>query len=1352
MTKEATCKEQGSKLFTCTVCDATKTEPIVINSNNHADYGTHLENAAEPFCLVAGYTGDTVCNGCGATLEEGEAIDALAHDWDDWVDNGDDHIRSCNRCSAEEPAVHVWNDGAVTKEATCKEQGSKLFTCTVCDATKTEPIAINSNNHSNYGTHLENAAEPFCLVAGYTGDTVCNGCGATLEEGEAIDALVHDWDEWVDNGDDHLRSCNRCGAEETAEHVWNDGVVTKAATCKEQGSKLFTCTVCDATKTEPIAINSNNHADYGTHLENAAEPFCLVAGYTGDTVCNGCGATLTVGEAIDALGHDWGAWSASGENHIRTCQRAGCCATETKAHVWSEWETVTEATYDEDGLEKRVCSVCAAQETRPINKLQSWTVTFVVNDENGDFQYEGTTYSVVGKPVRFTSVDDVINPPAVPTLEGFVGKWQEFTLTENDLVVPAVYTKKADEEESELVTQKSSSYENGIAEITLDAFAKTNNVKTELGAKPYDIVLVVDQSGSMAYVMNEDREPNARFGETAADTRNAKLKSVANSFVNMVAETGLDHRIAIVGFGMASKAASGLSAYQNTAVLTPGKTQFGLNQNMQSAYENAFVSVKTNKATLTNAINGIQAKGATAADLGFEMAKGILANTDSTGRKRLVIFLTDGEPTYSSTFENDVANRTVNYSYLLKNVYGATVYSIAISGKANPNDETQNFNKFLHQTSSNYPFAKFGESGAAAAQKAYYYATTDATELENIFKDVFASTVSNTISFDKVTLYDTISKYFTLTVSQEEALRADLKARYGASAEDVVITRNADGTTSLSICVAPKAVFENNIQTGYGATVTFRVSANQNTVEAGYYDTNTSAAGVLDADGNQIASFEVPRIYIPQNRVFVTFKAGDEIYEIRDVRADEEIIAPQSSLGVWNIEPGTTVTENGTVFEAILNNNERIIKWNTGSESIVQSYKIGQLVYAPDVQAPEGMSFAGWDNAVPNRMPTMNLEFTATFTPHSHDWKKVGTTGDCESGMTTSYRCICGKTKQESTAPASHTYTAIITRELDESVVTMTCTVCGAYTTKHINYQTQYDKENKDRWGRTIGSTTTTVDLTLYDAQNITIQPDADEPITVYVPITAEQKAARNNLKVFRVQEDGQKVQVSAEVVGDYIVLHLDHFSYYVITETETAVPTYGQAVCSIKGHTYAEAVTPPTCKEKGYTTFACASCGDTYTDNETAVDSTNHASYGSHVENAKAATCKTDGYTGDTICNGCGATLQSGAVISKATVKHSLNHVDAKAATTEAEGNVEYYHCTVCGKNFSDANGTTELSKVTTDKLQKPDEPTTEKPKDDKPQKDYSACKYCGEQHTGAFGWLIKIIHSILALFGMRK
>ena len=90
----------------------------------------------------------------------------------------------------------------------------------------------------------------------------------------------------------------------------------------------------------------------------------------------------------------------------------------------------------------------------------------------------------------------------------------------------------------------------------------------------------------------------------------------------------------------------------------------------------------------------------------------------------------------------------------------------------------------------------------------------------------------------------------------------------------------------------------------------------------------------------------------------------------------------------------------------------------------------------------------------------------------------------------------------------------------------------------------------------------------------------------------------------------------------------------------------------------------------------------------------------------------------------------------------HSLTFVPAKDASTDAEGNVAYYHCTLCGKNYADQNGTQQLGKVTTDKLPRPTEP----------QKNYNDCKYCGEKHTGPFGWLIKFFHSILAVFGLRK
>ena len=41
----------------------------------------------------------------------------------------------------------------------------------------------------------------------------------------------------------------------------------------------------------------------------------------------------------------------------------------------------------------------------------------------------------------------------------------------------------------------------------------------------------------------------------------------------------------------------------------------------------------------------------------------------------------------------------------------------------------------------------------------------------------------------------------------------------------------------------------------------------------------------------------------------------------------------------------------------------------------------------------------------------------------------------------------------------------------------------------------------------------------------------------------------------------------------------------------------------------------------------------------------------------------------------------------------HSMEHVEAKAATCEETGNSEYWHCSSCGKYFSDAEGKTEIA-----------------------------------------------------------
>lgn len=74
---------------------------------------TELRNAKEATCTEAGYSGDEVCTVCGETVKTGSTVSAKGHSWD---------------------------SGAVTKEATTEEEGTKTYTCTVCGETKTETI------------------------------------------------------------------------------------------------------------------------------------------------------------------------------------------------------------------------------------------------------------------------------------------------------------------------------------------------------------------------------------------------------------------------------------------------------------------------------------------------------------------------------------------------------------------------------------------------------------------------------------------------------------------------------------------------------------------------------------------------------------------------------------------------------------------------------------------------------------------------------------------------------------------------------------------------------------------------------------------------------------------------------------------------------------------------------------------------------------------------------------------------------------------------------------------------------------------------------------------------------------
>lgn len=114
--------------------------------------------------------------------------------------------------------------------------------------------------------------------------------------------------------------------------------------------------------------------------------------------------------------------------------------------------------------------------------------------------------------------------------------------------------------------------------------------------------------------------------------------------------------------------------------------------------------------------------------------------------------------------------------------------------------------------------------------------------------------------------------------------------------------------------------------------------------------------------------------------------------------------------------------------------------------------------------------------------------------------------------------------------------------------------------------------------------------------------------------------------------------------------------------------------------------------------------------------------------------TCTEDGYS-HIDCSLCGVELSRTAA-ENSVLGHSLTKVEAKAATCTEDGNVEYYHCTSCGKNYADAEGKTELADVTVKaghSLAKVE--AREATKTENGNKEHYLCSVCGKLYADAEG-----------------
>lgn len=269
---------------------------------------------------------------------------------------------------------------------------------------------------------------------------------------------------------------------------------------------------------------------------------------------------------------------------------------------------------------------------------------------------------------------------------------------------------------SGVVTNKTATLtDDGTYTINLEAYAtgSTTTVTTPVkSGVPLDIVLVLDQSGSMS-----------------GDLKN--LRKAVNSFITSIesnaSEYNVEHRIAIVGFAGAEY--SNDSYYYSNSELFIGSTQYNYMKDGQDStynkrgnlasdhYSGAFQSVTTGagRTNLTNSVNALAARGGTHPEVGFDMVNGIFAANDNTytdadgepaERRRIVVMFTDGEPG-DNGFDSDIAEETIAEAYTTKNTYDATIYTVGLY-----NNASQNVTKFMNRVSSNYPDAQtFDDQG-----------------------------------------------------------------------------------------------------------------------------------------------------------------------------------------------------------------------------------------------------------------------------------------------------------------------------------------------------------------------------------------------------------------------------------------------------------------------------------------------------------------------------------------------------------------------------------------------------------------------------------------------------------------
>ena len=380
---------------------------------------------------------------------------------------------------------------------------------------------------------------------------------------------------------------------------------------------------------------------------------------------------------------------------------------------------------------------------------------------------------------------------------------------------------------------------------------------------------------------------------------------------------------------------------------------------------------------------------------------------------------------------------------------------------------------------------------------------------------------------------------------------------------------------------------------------------------------------------------------------------------------------------VYGLDAVYTQNEALTLYP-VWSTNQYTITFDTagGSEIAPITQDYGTNIAAPADPTRDGYTFIGWDRDIPETMPAENITLKAK-------WKDIEKpTGEIIIGtnkwrefLNTLTFGLFFKDTQEVTINASDNsgtvFISYLVTDRDLSETELDSLVYRAYEEpfridpngEYIVYAMLVDESLNITYLRSDRITLDNVlpviggiedGKTYCEAQTVTVDEKYVDTVTVNgTAVTLDESGS------FTLPADGEQKIVVTDKAGN----------------------TAEMTVTVNDGHTYGEWVS----NGDGTHTRKCTVGGCT----------------GSETKDCSGgkATCKNKA-----VCEVCGKAY--GELDPK---NHTdLKHISAKAATEDAEGNTEYWHCEGCGKYYSDKDGTKEIKKADTVTAKLPKSPPT--------------------------------------------